>query len=245
MFMFKHRGFTLIELMLAILIGSFVTSAIVVIYIDAIDSSADTVNSAQLNHDLGTAVLLMSNDIRRAGYWADAVTGSDARNNPFTQGNANIQIPNANCILYTYDGGALEDGNVDGDEYYGFKLNNGTIQIRSSGTTTADCDDGNWDTILNITDVEITNLTFSFVTTASIPNITATSNCLNTTLDENVAKNCSAAIADGDFTATAGEYVETRQVLYRVDGTLDNDATVTKSIVGSVNIKNDRLFTQP
>lgn len=248
-----NDGFTLIELMIAILIGLIIIVAIGTIYITTYRSSSDTLKSAQLNHDMGTTALLMMNDIRRAGYWGGAVTGSEPKDNPFVTGTANLQIIGSDCILYTYDANASgfltpadQTDDIDGTEYYGFKLNNGTVQMRLSGSTTADCDDGVWVNLMDSAEINITDLRFSYVPDAvNIPNISATSRCLNVSAEpqELSNKNCASAIADGDI--TAGEIVETRQVLYSMTGTLVDDATVLKTLSGSVKVRNDRYFTQP
>jgi len=81
----KQKGFTLIELMIAMMLGLIVIGGALSIYISTIRSSSDVVNSARLNYDLDSAMQLMVNDIRRAGYWGGAVAGSDATNNNFTQ----------------------------------------------------------------------------------------------------------------------------------------------------------------
>lgn len=249
----RNDGFTLIEFMIAILIGLIIIVAIGTIYITTYRSSADTLKSAQLNHDMGTTALVMVNDIRRAGYWGGAVTGSEPKNNPFLTATANLQIIGNSCILYSYDANgsgfltpADQTDDIDGIEYYGFKLNNGTIQMRLSGSTTADCDDGQWVNLLDSAEINITDLRFSFVPDAvNIPNVSATSRCLNVSVDpqELSNKDCASAIADGDI--TAGEIVETRQVLYSMTGTLVDDNTVLKTLSGSVKVRNDRYFTQP
>ena len=117
----KQNGYTLIELMIAIAIGLIVVGATISIYITAVGSSSSTIKSARLNHDLEAVMALMINDIKRAGYWKGAVVGADSRTNPFTAAATNINIPISTCILYSYD--ADNDGVVDANEYYGFKLN--------------------------------------------------------------------------------------------------------------------------
>lgn len=245
------NGFTLIELMIAITLGLMIISAVTTVYISTLRSSTGAIGSAKLNHDLGTTALLIANDIRRAGYWGGAVTGSDSNDNPFTQGTANLQIPQSDCVLYTYDAvdasNALNsNGTVDSGDHYGFKLNNGTIQMKLSGATTANCNDGTWQNILESDDIDITSLIFSFYTDASsaISNVTADSKCLNVSNTAQIARtDCSTAIAGG--TITAGEIVETRQVVFEITGTLDDDGSVTKVVSGSVKVRNDRTFTQP
>jgi len=182
----KQKGFTLIEIMIALILGIIVIGGAISIYISTIRGSIDITNSARLNYDLDSAMQLMVNDIRRAGYWGGAIAGSDAINNPSdcsipaTRGNvftcdaSNIQIRNVatpttvvnlgNCILYTYDGNDVANGVVDTSEYYGFRLNGTELEMRISGTaaTALDCGvDVQWRNISDENKVNITSLQFS------------------------------------------------------------------------------------
>jgi prepilin peptidase dependent protein B len=245
----RQSGYSLIEIMIALLIGLIIVAAIITLYANTIRGSSDTLRSARLNHDLDSAMSLMVNDIRRAGYWGGAIAGSDSRDNPFTIGAANIQIPAAGCILYTYD--ANGDEAVDSNEYYGFKLEGTNIRMRKSGATTAAAGCANdvpneWET-MNIDSgnsrsekVEIDSLTFDF------DDAGAPSKCKNVTTEaspnfEN--KSCATltalALNPGD---TA---VETRQVTITLSGHMTGEADVNKTLTSSVKVRNDRIFTQP
>lgn len=167
----QQKGFNLVELMIALLIGMIIIAATITIYISTIKSSSDIVKSARLNHDLDSTLALMVNDIRRAGYWGGAVVGSDGQDNPFTQAATDLKLllpsldtpPTYKCILYTYDANA--DGNVDSHEYYGFKLNGFDIQMRLSGSYTNNCNHNSddWST-LNVNEgseeIDVTTLAF-------------------------------------------------------------------------------------
>jgi prepilin peptidase dependent protein B len=239
----KQTGFTLIEIMIALLIGLIIVAATITIYITTIRGSSDIVRSARLNHDLDSALALMVNDIRRAGYWAGAMVGSDSRDNPFTEpGTTDLQIPSASCVLYTYDANAsgantLNDStdDVDANEYYGFRLSGGNIQMRS---TNIDCDEGGWET-LNVSDggeqVDITNLAF-----------TESFKCLRKRLgvaNQSYDTTCAAAFTAGSIVAD-DRVIETREISIALAGRVDGDHAVTKNLAGRVKIRNDRIFTQ-
>ncbi|MGZ5619395.1 MAG: PilW family protein [Methylobacter sp.] len=238
----KQTGFTLIEIMIALVLGLIVLSATIGIYITTVKGSTDTINSARLNHDLESVMSLMVNDIRRAGYWGGAADGADSSTNPFTIGTANIQSPSTSCILYTYDGGSGATGGVnhdsnglvDSDEHYGFQLTGGAIAMRLTGTTTANCADaGNtWSTLTVTESVNITALTF-----------TAAYKCLNVSTALSYDNTCAQVATDGNLVA-GQKASESRQFNIALTGQLVNDATVTKTLTGTVKIRNDRIFTQ-
>lgn len=193
---------------------------------------------------------LMINDIRRAGYWGGAIAGADSRDNPFTQNDTNLQIVSADCLLYTYDANGngantLQNtaDDVDNNEYYGFRLTNGDIQMRlscdpSAGACNDNDDDDTWET-MNITEggeqVDITNLAF-----------TESFKCLRKRLDEadqTFDSTCAAAITAGNI-ITDDRVLETREIAITMSGRVNRDQAVTKTINGQVKIRNDRIFTQ-
>jgi type IV pilus assembly protein PilW len=224
----KQTGFTLIEIMIALVLGLIVLSATIGIYVTTVKGSTDTINSVRLNYDLESVMSLMVNDIRRAGYWGGAIDGADSSTNPFATGTANIQTPTTGCILYSYD--ANGDSTPNNGEYYGFKITNGAILIRSSDTAeaTTDCTGSGWST-LTVTEVNVTALTF-----------TTNYRCLNVTTNLSYNTTC-AAVAAADL-ASGAKAVESRQIDIALSGRLVNDATVTKTLNGSVKSRNDRFF---
>lgn len=240
----EQKGYTLIELMIATAIGLIVVGATISIYTTAVGSSSNTIKSARLNHDLEAVMALMINDIKRAGYWNGAVVGVDSRNNPFTAAATNINVPISTCILYSYD--ADDDGIVDANEYYGFRLSNNTLNMRRNGTTTnsADCSDGTtWESFIDNTQLTITELQFSFVPVTGL--LPATSRCLNITTDT-VTDAAACATDTTNCTATTPcNIAQKRVVNIRLSGQVTSDTSVTKTLNGTVEVRNNRLLTQP
>jgi len=231
----KQKGFTLIEIMIALMLGLIIIGATLNIYISTIKASSDTVKSARLNYDMETAMQFMINDIRRAGYWGGAVTGSTSTANPFIIGTGNIQLiepvavgsTDFTCILYTYDSDS--DGAINNGEYYGFKLDAGTIKSSSKDTVddSGDCTKANyWENILDSDTVEITSLTFSSVN----------SKCRNTSTSPDQL--CSVGISSGDLA------VEARQIDITITGRVKSDTSVTKSLTGFVKVRNNRIYIE-
>ena len=226
-----NKGFTLIELMLALVLGLIVVGGAFSMYIASIRSSVDVNNSARLNYDLDFAMQFMINDIRRAGYWGNAGSGSDASANPFTT----IDTSTATCILYSYD--ADSDGTANNTEFYGFRLVNGVIKITSkdsvddSGTCSKS---GWWKVITDSNEVNVTALTFS----------DANSSCLNTSTGVSYNEPCTDTVTAGNI-STGELAVETRQIDISLTGHIKGESSLTKTLSGIVKVRNDRIFTQP
>jgi len=243
-FMNRNKGFTLIEIMISLVLGIIVIGGALSIYISTIKSSTDTIKSSRLNYDMDSVLLLMINDIKRAGYWGGSVIGSDSRANPFSIGVADIQIPVSTCILYTYD--SNNDGTVNNGEFFGFKLANNEINISSADTVdaTGNCSvtDGRWQTITDSDKVEFTGLQFSFL---PIGTLLGTTRCLNTTDDTNYPDTCVQAEDDGNLTIDTGDQVAEKRVINIVlTGRVEDDDTVTKLLSGTIQVRNDKVFTQ-
>lgn len=246
----KQTGVGLAELMIGITIGLIVLSGTIAIYVNTIKSSSSTLLSAKLNQDLSAIMSLMVSDIRRAGYWGTATSGSI--NNPFTvtiSPATNLSILESNsCVMYTYDRNA--DGASAG-EFYGFKhidsdsdgVNDSIHILNGTGSTTDDCSTGTWS---NTTDTKTMIVdTLSFSSTGS--------KCLNSTSASpqkwSVETIPSALNACGDNSAssfsvpvTGDILVESRQVTVTVSGFLRSDPSVRKSLTETVNLRNDRIF---
>jgi prepilin peptidase dependent protein B len=249
----KQTGFTLIEIMIALVVGLIVVAATISIYVATTKSSSDTIKATRLNHDLEAVMTMMINDIRRSGYWGGALIEVDSRDNPFTAATTNIQIPTASCILYTYDAnnsGAntpndLTD-DVEANEYYGFKLENSSIKMRKTGaanttTAAAGCNAStDWEEFVDSNQLTITTLQFSFASIAT-PALPATSRCLN--VATGISTDTNAAACAG--AATGNNLVQKRVVNIVLAGRLSSDASVTKSLNGTVEIRNNRLLIAP
>jgi len=258
--MIKQKGLTLIEIMIALMLGIIVIGATLSVYITTIKNSNDTLKSARLNHDLGSTMSLIMNDIKRSGFSGGAVIGTDSRNNPFTSGTAtDIQIHTlvsattvttaittaanlpGNCILYTYD--TDNDGVVDDNERYGFRLNDNSIDIRLTGTTNSDCSNtgGTWRELITGDDLNITTLQFS---TLALGALSGTTRCLNTTTNAApTATTCVMSFVAGNI--TAGDQIAEKRVINIVlTGQLDDDTTVSSTKTGTVQVRNDRIFEQ-
>ena len=212
----KKKGFTLIELLVVLVVASILLSSLLAVYSTALLAYQRAMNTARLTQSLQSAMLLMTNDIRRAGFWKNAKTDVNAgsNHNPFMLNDITVNGTN-NCILFTYDRNGLGSlpsiGAGTDDERYGFRLQSGAIQSRPSGAM-YDCNapSGNW---LNITDpasITITQLTFTVT-------------------------NTSLSVPAGSGSPT----LIIRTVNVSITGQLLSDSTVTKTLNQLVRVHND------
>lgn len=218
-FLRDSAGFTLIELMIALAINAFVFGVLITIFVTNLNHYHKTIDINRLNEQLQTTMELMTNDIRRAGYWANANSdiGLAQNNNPFVATGVDVSV-NAgnNCILFAYDhdnDGLLPAINaaID-DERYGFRLNGGAVQARPPGaayscTAAATA----WENMTDTNVVTVTALTFTLTT------VTLT-------------------------TGPGTQGVALRSVDITLTGQLVGDTSVTKTLTQHVRIRNDKFI---
>jgi prepilin peptidase dependent protein B len=214
----KSAGFTFPEMLAALVINTIIFGGLITVFLSNVNHYRITINMNRLNSQLQTAMLLMTNEIRRAGYWANAQNdiGSTTNNNPFMTSGTDISINGGgNCILLTYDSnnnGSLPSITASADdERYGFRLNGNVIQARSYGAA-FDCNAGasEWDNITDSSVIEITALSF-VMTTRTI------------------------------LTGPGGKGIIQRSVDITLTGRLTSNPTITKTIIKHVRIMNDKF----
>lgn len=167
----RQSGVTLIELMIAVLIGLIMTAAAITLYVNYLKNTSDNVALIRLNQDMRSVMDIMVRDIRRAGF----VTSEPDANFTCLQQNAfaDINILESGtstlvenddlgtCILYAYnrnDNIPTGQCNVsaftvaEDRDRFGFRLDtdNATIQMKvpdNSGSM-SDCSiDDDWEPI--------------------------------------------------------------------------------------------------
>ena len=231
----KMAGFSLIELMVAIVLGVIALTAITSFLISTVVTNTSNLSMIRLDQELRAVMLMMTQDIRRAGTWANALNdvGQNQNTNPFMNTDAglgpitDITVVNTDgvgsneCILFSYDldnDGLLTTAPTEDDERFGFRLNraSNTVQIRQAGQ---DCAGGGW-VNLTLTDgdgspITITDLDFT-ITNTVVP-IPGTS------------------LGVADASVTVREIIVTLTGRARIDG----NQMATRTITETVRVRND------
>jgi len=173
----KQAGLTLIEMMIAMVLGLFVIAVIITVFSTNVRSSTESIKMIRLNQELRGVMTMMVDELKRAGYSADPSNSdfmSDFDINDFDTSD--------DCARYSYD----DDGDKiqDANEKFGFRLN-GNIVEWSRNVTSADCSapaSSTWDDLTDPALASITTLYFDItdsINTGGIP--TSPLNALTTT----------------------------------------------------------------
>lgn len=99
----NSRGFTLIELMIGMIVGLIVLSAVGYAFISSIRSAKDVLNSVKLNTEVSLVTDIITGELRRTGYWP--ITGS-GDSDYGTSGEDDLVLypggSSASCVQYSY-----------------------------------------------------------------------------------------------------------------------------------------------
>ncbi len=76
MFLRKPKAFTLIELMVAMVVGLLVAGVAMAMYVSLIRANSTSIQVARLTQALQASLDVMERDLRRAGYMANAISSS-------------------------------------------------------------------------------------------------------------------------------------------------------------------------
>lgn len=160
-----QRGYSLIELMIGMLVGLIVLSAVIYAFITSLQSARDVRNSAVLNREGSSIIDLVTGEIRRTGYYPVQLVVSGAAS-PFGAGTADLYVndtglanPDQDCVLFSYYDESASAVLTRGFFYDGTSsLYYGTI----ASLTSASCSSATLTNLLNDPDrVRVTNFDVS------------------------------------------------------------------------------------
>ncbi len=146
----NQKGLTLIEMMIAMVIGLLIVGTVITIFITNVRSNRDFVSMTRLNQELRGVMTFVSDELKKAGYSADP------EKDDFVD---ELTLSGANCLRYGYDEDG--DGSLDADERFGFQLNANAIEWANSNTDITGCSSPDWEDITdtNIAFITVFNLT--------------------------------------------------------------------------------------
>lgn len=255
----QQIGISLIEILIGLLVGLIIVAGGINVFSTSVRGQADNIKLARLNQDLRTMMDIMARDIRRAGFVTDnpAANGAFLQDNPFFGATTELSVYEGDtCIVYAYNRNNDSPPVIDSNERLGFRLSDsGELEMRTNGTTNANCTDGTWESITEA-EVEITGLTFNLTSTtlnvssmiddddddgvseaADTDGIPYGDDNDNGTCDTGEA--CNTCIRDGSPDPAC---LDVRNVAISLTGRLRDDNTVTQTITEQVRVRNDKYL---
>ncbi len=174
----KTLGFSLIELMIAMVAGLIVIGSVTAFAVASIESNVQNTISTRLMQELRTTMSLVTREIRRAGFDQRAHEGI-ARGAAFVSPFAPIALvpgPEAGeCIVFAYDATGGTAGALDAGEIKGLRRSvgaggNGVIQYHPGAGGTPNCaNDAGWEDITDPFAVDVTFFRLAHANAAPAP----------------------------------------------------------------------------
>ncbi|WP_020161616.1 prepilin-type N-terminal cleavage/methylation domain-containing protein [Cycloclasticus pugetii] len=159
----RQTGLTLIEMMIAMVLGLFVTAVIITVFSTNVRSSTENIKMIRLNQELRGVMTFMVDELKRAGY-SERTTISDFMDKLNAPDPATLP---RSCIRYAYDedadAGAVADTggiNPESREHFGFTLHENTVKWISSGGAIGALGSPTCDTALPWEDLTDPNIAF-------------------------------------------------------------------------------------
>jgi type II secretory pathway pseudopilin PulG len=109
------RGFSLIELMVAIIAGMLVVSAMLAFTVSSVRSNAEFVTVTRLTQELRATMDFATHELRRAGYDQDYMAQISRLAGASEASDFSPILLNNNCVVYAYDREPGVAGQVDED----------------------------------------------------------------------------------------------------------------------------------
>ncbi|NRF72325.1 hypothetical protein HLB44_35645 [Aquincola sp. S2] len=212
----RQRGLSIMELMIGATVGMIVMSGAVLLFAKNVSGSRMLLAETRLNQDLRNATDLLTRDLRRAGYWGNAILGTTAigvgsvtTQNPYSQ----VTSPAADEVSYRFSRDAATDNNtLDNNEQFGFRIVDGALQMQVGSSWTDVTDKSS----VTITELSVTPTVTQISLGDTCPTVCGigTPNCPTTTV---------------------------RSFAVVLHGQSVRDANVQRSLRSTVRVRNDQV----
>lgn len=227
----RQRGLSIVELLVGVAVGLFLVAGAASLFVANLANSRKMLVEARVNQDLRAAADLITRDLRRTGYWANAIQGtvvalaaSAPPRNVYAPVTTNV---GASTIEYTY---AQDTNNtVENTERFGFRLNAGAVDMKVANV---------WQTVTDPSVLTVTALTIAPTETP-------------VDIRDSCAKLCCDAAGVAAAVCTAGQLNMTtppacpttavRQYNLTLTGRATADSAVTRTLQTRVRLRNDLL----
>lgn len=164
----SQRGFSLIELMIALVVGLVVSGAAVALVAAISKSNSDTVRSTRLTQELRATAEVIARDLRRARSVTDPIANVST-DTTFLAACNHIDIGTAGCVKYAYDCAANSANALTGATFDAIGLVGNKVYLKQSNAAAPACPTAA-DQLISSSAVNITTMTFTGVGTPDANN---------------------------------------------------------------------------
>lgn len=163
----RQRGLSLVEMMVGVTVGLFVVGGALSLFTRNVIGSRHVLLETRLNQDLRAAADLVTRELRRAGFWGNAIQGTIAvGTGSITTANPYSALTNVSTsqVEYQFSRDSAENNTLDPGDQFGFRLNSGALQMQTTS--------GSWTDVTDTQTLRINSLTLTpTVTTLPLGNL--------------------------------------------------------------------------
>ncbi len=221
----RQAGFSLMEAVVAMSISLVVTASMVALMANSLGATSRVVNMTKLSDDLRSTMQMLTRDVRRASYNANALL-CYGNENCYTDGSVTLAgdlvINNSNdCFTFQLD--RLHDGNSTNDAAGGFRRRTvgavGALEMWTGGSA-PNCAAGAGGSWVRVTNPDSMNVTAFNIN------------------DDDLSY--TQVIFDDGAGNTISQRV--RKVRFQIDAQLVNATGITRHIEDVISVRNDLLL---
>jgi type IV pilus assembly protein PilW len=212
-------GLSLVELLIGVAIGLVIAAATATFLAGNLRDNRSLLLESRLMQDLRTAADVVARDLRRAGYWSDAAAGVWLPGAAGVSANPYLALAPAaaasDAASFTFSRDAVENGLVDGNEQFGFRLRNGVIEMQLGA--------GNWQALTDSSSIAVT----VFAVTPARQSVPLTELC---------PSECPVG------STNCPPHLEVRSLAVRITGRAVADPAVTRTVRSQVRLRSDAVI---
>jgi type II secretory pathway component PulJ len=217
------RGMSLVELLVGIVLALLIAAAATALLVNDLHENRRLLLDARVTQELRSSVDLIAREARRAGYWGSAATSglgspsaaiigsTGAASNPYASIAPDAAASDAIALRYSQDSIA-ENGTVDSNEQFGFRLRGGTVEAQLGAS--------NWQALTDPATLVVTRLRIE-------PHI------------ESVELESACSLACAGSPSCVAPRVQVRSLSIEIAAHAAGDATVSRSQRMTVRLRND------
>ena len=235
----RQRGLSIVEFMVGVAVGLLIVGGATKLFADYVITNKRMLLETRVNQDLRAAAEIVARDVRRAGYWNDALTGlwgagsASVATNPHLNGLGALSptTGTTNFVNYTYARTSGGTGGLDSNEYAGFRLQS----VNGVGTLQMQDGQASWQAITDPGTVRMTGFTVTPAAGALTNDLSRYCGCL-------ARLTCTMAnIADPTFNPAGVPTLSIASFDIVLTGQAVNDPAVTRTVSETVRVRNPRL----
>lgn len=145
----EAAGFTLIEMMVAMVVGLIVIIAVIAFIVAVMRSNNQTIQATRLTQELRATMAVMAADLKRSRSVNDPLAAATSADAVYTN-LASINTATAGCIQYGYQG-------ISGNTFRTISVSDNKVLMGTGNVSSPACASG---TQIGSSQVRITSLTF-------------------------------------------------------------------------------------